>query len=170
MVEIPGGQAGHVYASIKDWTALVVLVCCVVAAWRRAVVKPARYHDRHATRPHGAEAYVILGLISLLMIADALSVDAADDVHELHGLFSGASFFGLPVTDRGRMVGVVRRAAIEEADRSGRQPWGRSIRGVLLLWTESGRFSTDRTITEYNRDIWKLEAVPPITGGDEQKT
>jgi starch phosphorylase len=24
----------------------------------------------------------------------------------------------------------------------------------------SGRFSTDRTMREYNRDIWKLEAVP----------
>ena len=67
-----GGKAGAVYASIKDWTALVVLLCCAVAAWRRAVVKPARYHDRHATKGHGAEAYLILGLISLLMIADAL--------------------------------------------------------------------------------------------------
>ena len=67
-----GGSAGHVYAAIKDWTALVVLLCCAVAAWRRAVVKPARYHDRHATGGHGAEAYVILGLISLLMVADAL--------------------------------------------------------------------------------------------------
>lgn len=66
-----GGAAGHVYASVKDWTALVVLVCCVVAAWRRAVVKPARYHDRHATRSHGSEAYLILGLIALLMLADA---------------------------------------------------------------------------------------------------
>jgi starch phosphorylase len=25
---------------------------------------------------------------------------------------------------------------------------------------KSGRFSTDRTITEYNRDIWGLEAIP----------
>jgi starch phosphorylase len=24
----------------------------------------------------------------------------------------------------------------------------------------SGRFSSDRTIEEYNRDIWKLERVP----------
>ena len=26
----------------------------------------------------------------------------------------------------------------------------------------SGRFSTDRTILEYNKDVWKLEHVPPF--------
>jgi len=67
-----GGAAGEVYAALKDWTALVVLASCAVLAWRRVVVKPARFHDRHALRSHGAEAYAILGLISLLMLADAL--------------------------------------------------------------------------------------------------
>ena len=67
-----GGALGDVYAAAKDWTAVVVLACCAVAAYRRLIVKPARYHDRHATRSHGAEAYVILGLIALLMIADAV--------------------------------------------------------------------------------------------------
>jgi Fe-S oxidoreductase len=77
-----GGAAGGVYAALKDWTALVVLASCAVLAWRRLVVKPGRYHDRHAVRAHGAEAYVILGLISLLMLADAVyegSAMAADD-------------------------------------------------------------------------------------------
>ena len=66
-----GGGAGEAYLAIKDWTALVVLCCCLVAAWRRLVVKPARYHDRHAVRSHGPEAILILGLISLLMVSDA---------------------------------------------------------------------------------------------------
>jgi starch phosphorylase len=38
------------------------------------------------------------------------------------------------------------------------------------LWTKmsilncaaSGKFSTDRTINDYNNDIWKLKTVPPI--------
>jgi len=42
------------------------------------------------------------------------------------------------------------------------------------LWTRmsilnsaaSGRFSTDRTIAEYNRDIWKLRPVAPVNGGE----
>ncbi len=70
-------EIGHGYASFKDWTALVVLLCCVVAAARRAVFRPARYHDRHAVRSHGHEAYLILGLISLLMISDAVFEGAA---------------------------------------------------------------------------------------------
>ncbi|MBI4882359.1 MAG: (Fe-S)-binding protein [Planctomycetes bacterium] len=76
---LPGlaGRAGAAYASLKDWTALVVLACCVVAAVRRALFAPARYHDRHARKSHAREAYVILGLISLLMVADALYEGAA---------------------------------------------------------------------------------------------
>lgn len=67
-----GGEAGQVYATIKDWTALVVLVACIAAFFRRMFVRPARYRDRHAKGSHAGEAYVILGLISLLMVADAL--------------------------------------------------------------------------------------------------
>jgi len=66
-----GGAVGEWYATLKDYTALIVLACCIVAAIRRSVFKPARYHDRHARKSHGHEAYLILGLISLLMIADA---------------------------------------------------------------------------------------------------
>ncbi len=32
----------------------------------------------------------------------------------------------------------------------------------ILNTAASGRFSTDRTIAEYNREIWKLEAVAPL--------
>ncbi|RRQ22796.1 glycogen/starch/alpha-glucan phosphorylase [Thiohalobacter thiocyanaticus] len=37
----------------------------------------------------------------------------------------------------------------------------RWTRMSILNTARSGRFSTDRTMQEYNRDIWKLEAVPP---------
>jgi len=30
----------------------------------------------------------------------------------------------------------------------------------ILNCANSGKFSTDRTINDYNRDIWKLEPVP----------
>ncbi|MFV1958051.1 MAG: (Fe-S)-binding protein [Planctomycetota bacterium] len=70
---LPGlsGAAGRRYASLEDWTALVVLLACAVAAWRRLVLRPARYHDRLARRPHGYEGYVILGWIALLLVASA---------------------------------------------------------------------------------------------------
>ncbi|TAN71837.1 MAG: glycogen/starch/alpha-glucan phosphorylase [Methylobacter sp.] len=34
----------------------------------------------------------------------------------------------------------------------------------ILNCANSGKFSTDRTIGEYNRDIWKLEAQPSVRG------
>ncbi|WP_020677099.1 glycogen/starch/alpha-glucan phosphorylase [Geopsychrobacter electrodiphilus] len=34
----------------------------------------------------------------------------------------------------------------------------------ILNTAASGRFSSDRTIAEYNRDIWKLEPIPPQNG------
>lgn len=37
----------------------------------------------------------------------------------------------------------------------------RWTRMSIINSARSGRFSTDRTMQEYNRDIWKLEAVPP---------
>ena len=41
----------------------------------------------------------------------------------------------------------------------------RWTRMSILNTAASGRFSTDRTIAEYNRDIWKLKAVSPVTDG-----
>ncbi len=69
----PGAaDLGSVYAAIKHWTGLLVLAGCVVAAWRRVVTKPKRYHDRHADVSHTGEALLILGLIATLMIADLI--------------------------------------------------------------------------------------------------
>ncbi len=34
----------------------------------------------------------------------------------------------------------------------------------ILNCANSGKFSTDRTISEYNRDIWKLESQPSVKG------
>jgi starch phosphorylase len=33
----------------------------------------------------------------------------------------------------------------------------------IINSARSGRFSTDRTMQEYNRDIWRLEQVSPKT-------
>jgi Fe-S oxidoreductase len=69
----PGfSDIGAGYSTVKDVTALVVLMCCAIAIIRRAVFRPARYHDRHAHASHAHEAYIILGLIALLMVADAV--------------------------------------------------------------------------------------------------
>jgi len=90
---MPGfdGLVGHIYNFLKDYAATAVLVACVIAAWRRGLVKPARYavpakygHD------HTAEALFVLGLISTLMISESLfeaSSVAANTQAGLHAEF-----------------------------------------------------------------------------------
>jgi hypothetical protein len=58
---------GAFYNSLKDFFELIVLVACVWAILRRAIIKPERYEGSHKT-----EAYVVLGLISFLMVTDML--------------------------------------------------------------------------------------------------
>ncbi|OQY47139.1 MAG: hypothetical protein B6240_06365 [Desulfobacteraceae bacterium 4572_87] len=58
---------GLFYNSIKDVFELIVLIACIWAILRRAIVKPERYEGSHT-----AEAYLVLGLISFLMISDML--------------------------------------------------------------------------------------------------
>lgn len=50
-----------------------------------------------------------------LMIANPLAVDAEAPLEELADIFDRKSYFGLPVTEAGRLVGVVRRADVEQA-------------------------------------------------------
>lgn len=90
---MPGfdGVVGQIYNFLKDYAATAVLVACAIAAWRRGVVKPARYavpakygHD------HTAEALFVLGLISTLMISESLfeaSSVAANTQAGLHAEF-----------------------------------------------------------------------------------
>ena len=58
---------GVFYNAIKDVFELIVLVACIWAILRRAIVKPERYEGSHTV-----EAYLVLGLISFLMITDML--------------------------------------------------------------------------------------------------
>jgi starch phosphorylase len=52
------------------------------------------------------------------------------------------------------------RKAQAQADAAYADP-ERWARMAILNTARSGRFSSDRTIADYNRDIWKLEAVAP---------
>jgi len=56
-----------------------------------------------------------------------------------------------------------RRAQQEAAEAyQNRERW---LRMSILNTAHSGYFSSDRTIAEYNRDIWKLEPVAPVPFG-----
>jgi starch phosphorylase len=53
-------------------------------------------------------------------------------------------------------VQAQERAAAAYGDKAG---W---VRSSILNSASSGKFSTDRTMQEYNRDIWKLKPVPSL--------
>jgi Fe-S oxidoreductase len=86
-----GGVVGHIYSFLKDYAATGVLIACGIAAWRRAVVKPARYAvPAKYGKDHTAEALFVLGLISTLMISESLfeaSAVAANLKAGLHAEF-----------------------------------------------------------------------------------
>ena len=61
------------------------------------------------------------------------------------------------------MVTADFRAYVEAQERAARayrdpESWSRSS---VLNTAASGRFSSDRTVAEYNREIWKLEPILP---------
>jgi starch phosphorylase len=64
----------------------------------------------------------------------------------------------LTAADFRAYVDAQKRAADAYRDRD------RWTRMSMLNTAFSGRFSTDRTMREYNRDIWRLEAVAPLKG------
>ena len=54
------------------------------------------------------------------------------------------------------------RGFIDAQEAAGRayQNQQRWLRMSILNTASSGRFSTDRTMRDYNNDIWQLEAIP----------
>jgi Fe-S oxidoreductase len=72
---LPGfsGILGQIYSVLKDYAATWVLIVCVIAAIRRGIFKPGRYAvpPRYG-KDHTAEAILVLGLISTLMISESL--------------------------------------------------------------------------------------------------
>ncbi len=59
-------------------------------------------------------------------------------------------------------VTAQERAAAAYRDRD------RWLRSSILNTACSGKFSTDRTMREYNTDIWRLEPVEPLEGAGEE--
>jgi len=82
------GEFGHIYNILKDYAATAVLIGCIVAAYQRTVIKPARFAvPAKYGKDHTAEALFVLGLISLLMISESFfdaSLNAANIQQGLH--------------------------------------------------------------------------------------
>jgi len=72
---LPGmdGTLGHIYNIIKDYAATGVLIACIIAAYRRGVLRPERYDvPEKYGHDHTGEAVFVLGVIATLMITESL--------------------------------------------------------------------------------------------------
>lgn len=86
-----GGEhlLGYLYIAVKDIMEGVVLAMVIYAIFRRAVVKPKRLHNTW-------EAYLVLGMIGILMISDLLYDGARYILIDLHGNPEHLHFFNNP--------------------------------------------------------------------------
>ncbi|MEN8245338.1 MAG: (Fe-S)-binding protein [Thermodesulfobacteriota bacterium] len=80
---------GYLYIALKDIMEGVVLMMVIYAIFRRAVVKPKRLHNTW-------EAYLVLGMIGILMISDLLYDGARYNLIHLHGNPDHLHFFSNP--------------------------------------------------------------------------
>ncbi|MGE0082856.1 MAG: (Fe-S)-binding protein [Desulfococcaceae bacterium] len=101
-----GGTLGHFYNVLKDYAVTMVLVACIIAAYRRGIVKPKRYAvPAKYGKDHTAEALFVLAMICGLIISESLfeaSLAAAAVQKGLHAEFlaplSLAWIFKMPLS------------------------------------------------------------------------
>lgn len=67
-----GGQLGAVYNIAKDYAATAVFLSVAVLAYRRGIVRPARYAvPKELGKDHTGEAILVLGLIGTLLLSES---------------------------------------------------------------------------------------------------
>lgn len=84
-----GGALGKIYNFFKDYAATMVLIACVIAAYRR-LRKVEKRFNVPPEFDHTGEAVFVLGLISTLMIAESLyeASHLAATGHKAYAVFS----------------------------------------------------------------------------------
>jgi len=80
---------GYLYIGLKDIMEGIVLLMIIYAVFRRAVLKPERMHNT-------AEAYLVLGMIGILMISDLLYDGARFNLVQMFGKPDGIHYFNNP--------------------------------------------------------------------------
>ncbi|MDF1590487.1 MAG: (Fe-S)-binding protein [Desulfobacterales bacterium] len=84
-----GYLLGYLYAALKDITEGIVLLMIIWAIFRRAVLKPVRMHNT-------IEAYLVLGLIGILMVSDLLHDGARYNLIQLYNNPDSIHYFNNP--------------------------------------------------------------------------
>jgi len=80
---------GYLYVALKDIIEAIVLLMIIFAFFRRAVLKPKRMHNTF-------EAYLVLGLIGILMASDLLYDGARYNLIQLYNNPGSVHYFNNP--------------------------------------------------------------------------
>jgi Fe-S oxidoreductase len=80
---------GYLYVALKDIVEAIVFLMILFSFYRRAVLKPARLHNTF-------EAYLVLGLIAILMVSDLLYDGARYNLIQLHNNPGNLHYFDNP--------------------------------------------------------------------------
>ena len=80
---------GYLYIALKDIIEAIVFLMIIFAFYRRAVLKPKRMHNTF-------EAYLVLGLIAILMVSDLLYDGARSNLIQLYGNPGNIHYFNNP--------------------------------------------------------------------------
>ncbi|MBT8340346.1 MAG: (Fe-S)-binding protein [Desulfatitalea sp.] len=80
---------GYLYIGLKDIMEGIVLLMVLISFYRRAVVRPERLHNSF-------EAYLVLGLIGVLMVSDLLYDGARHNLIQLYGNPGNIHYFNNP--------------------------------------------------------------------------
>ncbi len=84
-----GSILGYLYVAVKDVMEGIVLLMVIYAFWRRIVIKPERLHNTW-------EAYLVLGMIGILMISDLMYDGARFNLIALYNNPDHLHFFNSP--------------------------------------------------------------------------
>ena len=144
---------GYLYVGLKDLMEGIVLVMVIYAVYRRAVVKPERMHNTK-------EAYLVLGMIGLLMVSDLLYDGARYLLVTAHGNPGNLPFFNNPsFGDEFGWTPVTKAASVFI---SGLDPTTMGYVMVAMFWTHIITQLTFLNLLPHGKHFHVITALPNV--------
>ncbi len=144
---------GYLYVGLKDIMEGIVLFMVIYAVYRRAVVKPERMHNTK-------EAYLVLGMIALLMVSDLLYDGARYLLVTVHENPGNLHFFNNP--DFGSEFSWTPMTQAASVLISGMGPGILDHVMVAMFWTHIITQLTFLNLLPHGKHFHVLTALPNV--------